>query len=134
MSFFNQHTIPIILVYGIILYEYCAFVFIFLPIYYQNVKLNLLNVVLLFWLIRLSLSHKALAETPESPLPPGGGGLGWGGACHEISLLQLHPPPTPSRQGRGSLVPEIFQKTLTLLNPHVLTSHFWVRCSLQSIR
>ena len=34
-------------------------------------------------------------------LPPGGGGLGWGGDCHGIGVLQPHPPPNPlpSREG-----------------------------------
>ena len=46
-------------------------------------------------------SYDAFANSQKSPLPPGGGGLGWGGSCHYISQLQLHPPPDPlpSREG-----------------------------------
>jgi len=42
-----------------------------------------------------------LVKDPKPPLPPGGGGSGWGGGCHEISRLQFHPPPIPlpSREG-----------------------------------
>jgi hypothetical protein len=39
----------------------------------------------------------------KSPLPPGGEGYG-GGICHEISMLQFHPPPLlPSREGEHIL-------------------------------
>ena len=36
-----------------------------------------------------------------NPLPPCGGGLGWGGSFQNIRCLKLHPPPAPSRHGRG---------------------------------
>ncbi len=44
-----------------------------------------------------------LTKVPKSPLPPGGGGLGWGGDCHEISQSHFHPPPNPlpSREGES---------------------------------
>ena len=44
---------------------------------------------------------EVIVKVPINPLPPGGGGLGWGGGCHEICRLQLHPPPNPlpSREG-----------------------------------
>ncbi|MDF1581066.1 MAG: lactate dehydrogenase [Desulfuromonadales bacterium] len=46
-------------------------------------------------------ASEPLAQLPKNPLPPGGGGLGWGGNSHESSMLQLHPPPSPlpSREG-----------------------------------
>ena len=34
-----------------------------------------------------------IAKVPIGPLPPGGGGLGWGEWCHEI--IMLHASPTP---------------------------------------
>ncbi len=41
------------------------------------------------------------ATAQYNSLPLGGGGLGWGGSCHYISTMQLHPPPDPlpSREG-----------------------------------
>jgi hypothetical protein len=45
-----------------------------------------------------------MAEAEEnSPLPPGGGGLGWGGSCNSDDNGTLTHPPNPSRQGRGGL-------------------------------
>ncbi|RNC73207.1 MAG: lipopolysaccharide biosynthesis protein [Desulfuromonadales bacterium] len=46
-------------------------------------------------------NNDAFAHSKNSSLPPGGGGLGWGGSCQHISQLQLHPPPDPlpSREG-----------------------------------
>ncbi len=37
------------------------------------------------------------------PLPPGGGGLGWGGSGSSDDTGDFTHPPTPSRQGRGSI-------------------------------
>ena len=47
------------------------------------------------------LYREAIALVPISPLPPGGGGLGWGGSYHEDAKLLFHPPPAPlpSREG-----------------------------------
>ncbi|MCG2740858.1 MAG: hypothetical protein L6300_11565, partial [Syntrophaceae bacterium] len=48
---------------------------------------------------------EVIAKVPINSLPPGGGGLGWGGACREIRMLQIHPPPNPlpSREGEHIL-------------------------------
>ena len=48
----------------------------------------------------------SLAKEPSNPLPPGGGGLGRGGGCHEFNKLQPHPPPDPlpSREGEHSVL------------------------------
>ncbi len=72
-----------------------------------------------------------------SPLPPCGGGLGWGGGSHKISMLQPHPPPNPlpSREGepiwkssaKSSSVPKkarplMFQGTSSNAGKSVLTA------------
>ena len=41
-------------------------------------------------------------STNKSP-PSWRGRVRVGGGCHEISILQFHPPLTPSRQGRGNI-------------------------------
>src|SRR4030042_2651479 len=48
-----------------------------------------------------SRMSEVIAKVPIDSLPPGGGGVGWGGACREIRMLQIHPPPhpLPSREG-----------------------------------
>ncbi|MGD0585408.1 MAG: tetratricopeptide repeat protein [Oryzomonas sp.] len=56
---------------------------------------------------------------PKSPLPPSGGGLGWGGSCQNISRLHLHPHPDSFRPQRVLTSREgekLFQEALTPLS------------------
>ena len=49
--------------------------------------------------------NRGSCKMRKNPLPLGGGGLGWGGSCHENARLLLHPPPNPlpSREGESIL-------------------------------
>ena len=49
----------------------------------------------------VALAGKLEKILANNPLPPGGGGSGWGGSCKEGNSSQLHPPPgpLPSREG-----------------------------------
>ncbi len=64
--------------------------------------------------------NDSFANSQKSPLPPGGGGSGWGGSRHDISILQLHPPPDPlpSREGGKTFCESI---NTGLLIEHVAT-------------
>ncbi len=71
-----------------------------------------------------SLAREQQAKAPKSPLPPCGGGLGWGVSCHEVAKLQLHPPPDPlpSREG-GKTFSSGSRATETC--KHLLISALW---------
>ena len=49
-----------------------------------------------------------IAKVPISPLPPGGGGLGWGEGCIKSSCYNFTHPLTPSREGRGDHILKSF--------------------------
>jgi uncharacterized protein (TIGR00299 family) protein len=50
---------------------------------------------------RIALERGMPLQAIISPLPPGGGGLGWGGSYKETGMSRLDPPPNPlpSREG-----------------------------------
>ena len=53
---------------------------------------------------------KVLPKPQKNPLPLGGGGLGWGGNCHENTKLLLHPPPNPLPSREGELILNTFTR------------------------
>jgi acyl-[acyl-carrier-protein]-phospholipid O-acyltransferase/long-chain-fatty-acid--[acyl-carrier-protein] ligase len=73
----------------------------------------------------LALASKLETLLSNNPLPPGGGGLGWGGSSTEGRSSQLHPPPgpLPSREGGnhvGILLPPSVGGVLTNLAVSIL--------------
>jgi hypothetical protein len=53
---------------------------------------------------------EVIAKVPINSLPPGGGGLGWGGEVSMKSVCcSFTHPLTPSRQGRGNIFGRVLQ-------------------------
>ena len=68
----------------------------------------------------------------SSPLPPGGGGLGWGGGCHEVAMSLPHPPPNPlpSREG-GCFVPS--RRSSRFISLGLCLALFFTGCTLAKV-